>query len=159
MMLQRKNIMAQNERMASYKNELTSTKNNLLNRDKENDTLVKKLADLTVQSKLMAQKQEPLKKRLESLETLNKTLTTQIEDLKKSRTIQKKEEVQVVEKAKLDNSLPDGLYDLLKELGDKPGLGINYTLKIKNFLNDIDAPAPKKSKVFFSYFRAKTWPI
>jgi kinesin family protein 5 len=146
MMLQRKNIMAQNERMASYKNELTATKNNLLNRDKENESLVKKLADLTVQNKMMVQKQEPLKKRLESLETLNKTLTTQLEDLKKSRAIQKKEETQVVEKAKIDSSMPEGLYDLLKELAEKPGLGINYTLKIKNYLNDIDAPTPKKSK-------------
>jgi chromosome segregation ATPase len=158
MMLQRKNIMAQNERMASYKNELTSTKNNLLNRDKENESLVKKLADLTVQTKMMVQKQEPLKKRVESLETLNKTLSTQLEDLKKSRAIQKKEEIQVVEKVKTDHSLPDGLYDLLKELADKPGLGINYTLKIKNYLNDIDAPAPKKSKVSLNDSRAKTWP-
>lgn len=149
MMLQRKNIMAQNERMTSYKHELTATKNNLMNRDKENESLVKKLAELTVQSKLMTQKQEPLKKRLESLETLNKTLTEQIDDLKKSRTILKKEESQTVEKAKENSKLPDGLYELMKELSDKPGLGINYTLKIKNYLNDIDAPAPKKSKVDF----------
>lgn len=146
-MLQRKNIMAQNERMSSYKQELTATKNNLMNRDKENESLVKKLAELTVQSKLMTQKQEPLKKRVESLETLNKTLTSQIEDLKKSRTIMKKEETNAVEKTKVSNELPEGLYELMKELSEKPGLGINYTLKIKNYLNDFDAPAPKKSKV------------
>jgi chromosome segregation ATPase len=147
MMLQRKNIMVQNERVTSYKTELTATKNNLLNRDKENETLVKKLAELTVQTKMMSQKQEPLKKRVESLETLNKTLTSQIEDLKKSRTVMKKEEAQTVEKVKVDPTLPEGLYELLKELSDKPGLGINYSLKIKNYLNDVDAPAPKKSKV------------
>jgi TolA-binding protein len=146
-MLQRKNAMAVNERVTNYKNEMTNLKSQLVNKDKENESLVKKLADLTVQNKLMNQKQDPLKKRIESLETLNKTLTSQIDDLKKKTVAKKEDAVQVVEKAKGENALPSGLYELLKELAEKPGLGLNYTLKIKNYLNDVDAPAPKKSKV------------
>ena len=157
-MLQRKANTAANERVSNYKNEMTNLKNQLFNKDKESEAFVKKLADLTVQNKMMLQKQDPLKKRLESLETLNLTLKTQNDDLKKKSTIKKDiSESQVVEKTKTDHTLPAGLFELLKELADKPGLGINYTLKIKNYLNDVDAPAPKKSKVEAIYLRVRIW--
>lgn len=149
MKLQRKNITAQNERMNSYKQELATVKSTLQNKEKENESLIKKLADVTMKNKMLEQKQEPHKKRIESLEMLTKTLQSQIEDLKKARTSTKKEtgENQMTESKKPENLLPPGLYELLKDLADKPGLGINYTLKLKNYLNEVDAPVSKKSKV------------
>lgn len=151
--MSRKNISYQNEKLNFNKNEISNLKNSLLNREKENENLVKKVAETTLSNKMMIQKQEPLKKRIDSLEQLNKTLQSQIDDLKKSRVVSKKENLNegtISEKPKQDPSLPSGLYDLLKELVDKPGLGISYTLKIKNYLNDIDPPQTKKPKVMSS---------
>lgn len=145
--------MAQNEKLTQNKNEITQLKNQVLNREKEHETLFKKLADLTMNNKMLLQKQEPFKKKIEALEQMNKSLMVQNEDLKKSKLIAKKETVtegQPVEKPKPDSTMPPGLYELLKEVVDKSGLGINYTLKIKNFLNDIDPPPAKKAKVVAS---------
>jgi hypothetical protein len=149
LIIQTKNQHSQSDKMKSYKTELTEVKSVMLNRERENENLVKKMADLTIKNNLLVKNEEPLRKRLEQLDTLNKTLSSQIEDLKKSRVTAKKDGLETssfTEKQTPVASLPDGLYELLTEIADNKTIGVNYSLKIKSCLQGLNPPDPKKPK-------------
>ena len=83
--IRNRNMTTQTEKLNMYRNEFASVKARLNMKMRENDNLVKKMADISIKNKELMERERPFKEQIYLLESLNKSYSQQISELESTK--------------------------------------------------------------------------
>ena len=83
--IRKRNVKNQQDKINQYRNQYAHLKAQNTMKVKENENLVKKLAEMTLKNRELSQKEKPYKEQIELLESLNKSYSQQISELHSSK--------------------------------------------------------------------------
>lgn len=83
--IRKRNVKNQQDKINQYRNQYAHLKAQNTMKIKENENLVKKLAEMTLKNRELSQREKPYKEQIELLESLNKSYSQQISELHSSK--------------------------------------------------------------------------